>query len=127
MTLNLLVVDDSSVMRRIILRSLKEAGITIGEFLEASNGYEGLSHLVDKKIDVVLCDLNMPEMDGLEFIQRVKELSLPQPVPIILITALATDRRVHEGLNCGARDYILKPFTPEALLEKIKSVLAEPR
>lgn len=112
-----LVVDDSSTMRRIIKNSLKRIGFE--DIVEAENGKDALEKMAD--IDIILTDWNMPEMDGLEFVKRVR--SGNPSIPILMVTTNAAKDDIVEALKNGVNNYIVKPFTPETLKEKVESVL----
>jgi len=112
-----LVVDDSSTMRRIIKNSLKRIGYE--DIMEASNGKEGLE--LYKEAHIVLTDWNMPEMDGLEFVKRVRQENTT--IPILMVTTNAAKDDIVEALKNGVNNYIVKPFTPETLKEKVEAVL----
>ena len=118
---NVLIVDDSSTMRKIISRSLRQAGLTVDEVFEAGDGIEGLNVLGSNKVHLVLSDINMPNMDGLEFIKQVRANG--NPVPIVMITTEGGEDILKEALNNGASDSIKKPFTPEQLNEKLGGLL----
>jgi len=119
-----LIVDDSAVMRKIVERSLRQAGISLTQVLEAGNGAEALGVLRDKKVDLILCDINMPVMDGLEFVKQLAGLESAKGVPVVMITIEASESHVVQALSCGARGYIRKPFTPDQVKEHVVSVLA---
>lgn len=119
MGLNILLVDDSGVMRKLVSKALRQAGLDISGTVEASNGQEGLDALGAGKVDVVLCDWNMPVMDGLTF---VKEARPNHKVPIIMLTTESGDDKMAAALEAGADGYITKPFTPEKLGERIQFV-----
>ncbi len=112
-----LVVDDSSTMRRIIKNSLKRIGYEDVE--DAENGVEALEKL--NGIDIILTDWNMPEMDGLEFVKRVRGQN--KTIPILMVTTNAAKDDIVEALKNGVNNYIVKPFTPETLKEKVDAVL----
>ena len=112
-----LIVDDSSTMRRIIKNSLKRIGFE--DIIEAGNGKEALEIFADA--DIILTDWNMPEMDGLEFVKRVRASNAQ--VPILMVTTNAAKDDIVEALKNGVNNYIVKPFTPETLKEKVESVL----
>lgn len=118
---NILVVDDSSTMRKIISRSLRQAGLAIDDIFEAGDGIEGLSVLADKKVDLVLSDINMPNMDGLEFIKQIRANG--NSVPIVMITTEGGEDIIKEALSSGASASIKKPFTPDQLNEKLGGLL----
>ncbi len=120
-----LIVDDSSVMRKIVERSLRQAGIELEQVFEASNGAEGMGVLREHAVDLVLCDINMPVMDGLEFVRQVATIENAKGVPIIMITTEGSETHVVEALSCGARGYIRKPFTPDQVKEQVLPVLGK--
>jgi two-component system, chemotaxis family, chemotaxis protein CheY len=118
-----LIIDDSSVMRKIVERSLRQAGIDLSKVFEASNGAEALVVLQDNVVDLMLCDINMPVMDGLEFIKRLPEVANAKGVPVVMITTEGSESHVVEALSHGARGYIRKPFTAEQVKEHVVPVL----
>jgi two-component system chemotaxis response regulator CheY len=118
---NILIVDDSSTMRKIISRSLRQAGLTVDEIFEAGDGVEGLNALAGNKVDLILSDINMPNMDGLEFIKNVRANG--NTVPIVMITTEGGEDILKEALTNGASDSIKKPFTPDQLNEKLGGLI----
>ena len=121
--LRVLIVDDSSVMRKIVERSLRQAGLDIGEVLEASNGAEALAEVSKSKFDLILSDINMPAMDGLEFLRGLAGVESARGVPVVMITTEGSEARVVEALSVGAKGYIRKPFTPEQVKERVAPLL----
>jgi two-component system, chemotaxis family, chemotaxis protein CheY len=119
-----LIVDDSSVMRKIVERSLRQAGINLTEVFEAGNGAEALSVLQENRVDLILCDINMPVMDGLEFVKQLSGVENAKDVPVIMITTEGSESHVVQALSCGARGYIRKPFTADQVKEHVVPVLA---
>ena len=119
-----LIVDDSSVMRKIVERSLRQAGISISQVVEAANGAEALGALRDNKVDLILCDINMPVMDGLEFVKQLATVENAKGVPVVMITTEGSEAHVVQALSAGARGYIRKPFTPDQVKEHVLPVLA---
>jgi two-component system chemotaxis response regulator CheY len=124
MAIRALIIDDSSVMRKIVERSLRQAGIDLGPVLEAGNGAEALLVLQENPVDLILCDVNMPVMDGLEFIKQLPEVANAKNVPVIMITTEGSESHVVQALSSGARGYIRKPFTSEQVREHVVPVLA---
>ena len=124
MAIRALIVDDSSVMRKIVERSLRQAGINLGEVFQAGNGAEALGVLKASPVDLILCDINMPVMDGLEFIKQLPEVENAKGVPVVMITTEGSEAHVVQALSAGARGYIRKPFTPEQVKEHVVPVLA---
>jgi two-component system chemotaxis response regulator CheY len=124
--LRALIVDDSSVMRKIVERSLRQSGLGIAQVFEAGNGVEALATLQKNKVDLILCDINMPVMDGLEFVRRLAGVENAKGVPVVMITTEGSEGHVVEALSAGARGYIRKPFTPDQVKEHVLPVL-EPK
>lgn len=116
MAKNVLIVDDSGVMRKMVARSLRQAGLAIGEIYEGGDGNEGLKQLeAHPDIGLILSDWNMPNMDGLTFVKTARSKGIQTPV--VMITTEATESRINDATASGANGYICKPFTPE-MLEK---------
>ena len=119
--MKILVVDDSAAMRKIIGAALAKTSYGKERIVEASNGKEAFDKFVDDTFGLILSDWNMPEMDGLEFVSRVRQVD--KRVKIIMITTEGTFGKMEEALEAGLDGYVVKPFTPEALERKINSVL----
>jgi len=119
-----LIVDDSTVMRKIVERSLRQAGLESLVVHEAGNGCEGLKVLETQSVDLVLSDINMPSMDGLEFVRQIAARKLAPGVPVVMITTESSEEHVKEAIAAGARGYIRKPFTPEQVKQRVLSLLA---
>ena len=120
-----LIVDDSSVMRKIVERSLRQAGLDLESIVEASNGAEALAVLQTNVVDLILCDINMPVMDGLEFVRQVHTVENAKDVPIVMITTEGSEAHVVQALSAGARGYIRKPFTPDQVKEHVLPLLGK--
>lgn len=118
-----LIVDDSSVMRKIVERSLRQAGLDPLVVLEAGSGTEGLEVLRNKQVDLILSDINMPLMDGLEFLRQVRAQNLAPGVPVVMITTESSEEHVKQAIECGAQGYIRKPFTAEQVKERVLPLL----
>jgi len=118
-----LIVDDSSVMRKIVERSLRQAGINLTQVFEAGNGSEALTTLAANRVDLILCDINMPVMDGLEFVKQLPAVPNAKGVPVVMITTEGSEAHVVQALSLGARGYIRKPFTPDQVKEHVIPVL----
>jgi two-component system chemotaxis response regulator CheY len=114
-----LIVDDSSVMRKIVERSLRQAGLDPLVVFEAGSGTEGLEVLRGKQVDLILSDINMPSMDGLEFLRQVRAQNLAPGVPIVMITTESSEEHVKQAIAAGAQGYIRKPFTAEQVKERV--------
>jgi len=118
-----LIVDDSSVMRKIVERSLRQSGLGISAVLEAGNGAEALAVLAENRVDLILCDINMPVMDGLELVKRLAGVENAKGVPVVMITTEGSESHVVQALSAGARGYIRKPFTAEQVKEYVIPLL----
>jgi two-component system chemotaxis response regulator CheY len=118
---NVLIVDDSSTMRKIISRSLRQAGLPVDEIFEAGDGIEGLNVLAANKVDLILSDINMPNMDGLEFVKAARANGCK--TPIVMITTEGGEDIIKDAITSGASDSIKKPFTPDQLNDKLGGLL----
>lgn len=123
MALNILIVDDSQTMRYVIKKAVTMSGVEIGEFHEADNGKEALNILHDAWIDVVLSDINMPKMDGIEFLQEVKKDEALKDTPVIFVSTESSQSRQDETMRLGAAAYVKKPFSPESIKDILLDVL----
>jgi len=119
-----LIVDDSAVMRKIVQRLLAQAGIEFDRVLEASNGADALTALGANKVDLILSDINMPVMNGLDFVKNLAAVENARGVPVIMITTEGSEAHVMEALSCGAKGYIRKPFTPEQVKTHVLPLLS---
>ncbi len=117
-----ITVDDSSTMRRIIKNTIKRIGYG-DDVLEAENGKEALEILNTTPVDVIITDWNMPVMDGLTFVKKVRADKRFDDVPIIMVTTEAAKEDIITALKAGVNNYIVKPFTPDVLKDKIDTVL----
>ncbi len=118
-----LIVDDSSVMRKIVERSLRQAGLDPLVVNEAGSGAEGLELLRTREVDLILSDINMPIMDGLEFLRQVRAQNLAPGVPVVMITTESSEEHVKQAIQNGAQGYIRKPFTSEQVKERVLPLL----
>jgi len=117
--IRVLIVEDSTVMRKIVERSLRQAGLDPLVVHEAGSGSEGLDVLRDKKVDLILSDINMPSMDGLEFLRQLRAQDLATGVPVVMITTESSEEHVKQAILSGAQGYIRKPFTAEQVKERV--------
>lgn len=113
-----LIVDDSAMMRKVVERALRQAGVNLTEVIQANNGVEALTMLREAAgsldgFDLIFSDINMPMMDGLEFIEKRKQEGLAPGVPIVMITTEGSTPMVMRALAAGAKGYICKPFTTD--------------
>ncbi|HIJ85438.1 MAG: response regulator receiver protein [Magnetococcales bacterium] len=115
--MRVLIVDDSSVMRKIVSRGLRQAGFKIDDILEAGDGQEALGVLAaDSNFQLILSDWNMPVMDGLNFVKAVRSGSGPsKSIPIVMVTTEGGESKVQAAIEAGANGHVKKPFTPDTL------------
>jgi two-component system chemotaxis response regulator CheY len=121
--MRVLVVDDSSTMRRIIINTLKKIGYE--DTCEAGDGREALKSLAATPADMVVTDWNMPEMTGPEFVEALRAVPALAKIPVLMVTTQAAKEDVIVALKAGVNDYLIKPFTPDALKDKLQTLLAK--
>jgi two-component system, chemotaxis family, chemotaxis protein CheY len=121
--LTVLIVDDSSVMRKIVERALRQAGLELSKVIEAGSGREALTALGRERVQLIVSDINMPNMDGLEFLRQVQSQSLARGAPVVMITTESGEEHVRQALAAGAQGYIRKPFTPDQVRDRVLPLL----
>ena len=126
MAYRVMIVDDSPSMRAFVRRVIALSGFEVEVCLNAGNGVEGLALLEQQAVDIILTDINMPEMNGEEFLRRLEEHERFRAIPVVVISTDATENRMHRMLELGAQGYISKPFSPEALRGELERVLGGP-
>jgi two-component system chemotaxis response regulator CheY len=125
MSYNILIVDDSKSMRKVILKTLKLSGFPIGEAHEASNGVEALEVLRGQWVDLILSDIHMPTMDGFELLRSLRKHENFSDLPVVIVTTEANEGRLNELMDLGARAYLRKPFRPEEMRSILCKVMGE--
>lgn len=123
MELNIMVVDDSPVMRAFIRRVIGLTGLKVGTVYEAGNGEDALRLLRDHRTDLILTDINMPQMDGEELIRQMESDASLQTIPVLVVSTDSTQLRVRRLLDLGAKGYLTKPFQPETLRDEVEKAL----
>lgn len=123
MAFNILIVDDSPIMRQVIKKTVQVSGIDLGDVYEGGNGQEGLEQARDNWVDLILTDINMPIMDGISFIRALKSDEMLKSIPVIVISTEGRDDVVQTALELGASHYITKPFRPEEIGRDVLTVL----
>ena len=123
-----LIIDDSAVMRKVIERALRQSGLDFTEVLQASNGEEALEVLRGDvasplKIGLIISDINMPVMDGLQFLEARRDQQLAVGVPVVMITTEGSEPFVLRAIAAGAQGYICKPFTAEQVKARVLPLL----
>ena len=119
MAKSLMIVDDSATMRKIVMRTVLMSGLDISRTEEAGNGAEALEKLNAAPVDIMLCDINMPEMSGIELVKKVRELPVCADTKIIMVSTESSQEVIDKMIADGANGYITKPFTPEKFQEKL--------
>lgn len=122
-----LLVDDSTAIRKILQRALRQTGMSIGTIYEASDGQEALTLLETEKVDLILSEINMPKMDGLQLLASLKTSAQWRHIPVVMITAESGAIKVCEAVRLGAAGYLRKPFTPDQITEKLAGILEPAR
>ncbi len=119
-----LIVDDSATMRKIITRVLRQAEIACASVIESGNGVEGMARLAsDPDIDLILSDINMPEMNGVDFVKAVRATRAKESLPMIMVTTEGGEAMMNNALALGANGYVTKPFTPESIRAALEAYL----
>jgi two-component system, chemotaxis family, chemotaxis protein CheY len=122
----ILIVDDSPSMRAVVRRIMEISGLELAHCFEASNGAQALDVLRNESVDAILTDINMPEMDGEELLQRLESDDLLRRIPVIIISTDGSAARVERMMRLGARGYVMKPFRPEVLRAELERGLEVP-
>lgn len=123
MAFNILIVDDSPIMRQVIKKTVAMSGIDLGDVYEAGHGAEALEQAKKYWVDLVLTDINMPIMDGIEFIEELKSDDILKAIPVIVVSTEGRSDVVQRALDMGASHYITKPFRPEEIGRDVLKVL----
>jgi two-component system chemotaxis response regulator CheY len=121
--LRVLVVDDSTVMRRMVVKSLEMGGLPVDEVFEADSGLQALRILDEHWVDLVLCDINMPNMNGVELVERMANDVLTAKIPVVMVTTERSEVRISQLKKLGVTAYLNKPFRPEALAQTVRDLL----
>lgn len=125
MALNILVVDDSAVIRAVFSKTFKLVGIPVGELYQAANGKEALEILNENRVDLVFSDINMPVMGGVEMIEKMSDDGLLKTIPVVVVSTEGSTTRIEQLKSKGISAYIRKPFTPELVRERLLMILLE--
>ena len=123
MSFNLLIVDDSNSMRAVIKKIVTISGFQLDNCLEAANGREALEVLAENWVDVIISDINMPEVNGLELLDQLKKNETFKEIPVIMITTEGSTERMQEAMGRGAKGFIKKPFLPEEIKKVLYQVI----
>jgi len=121
MAKKIMVIDDSASLREVIGIALASAGY---EVVQAENGQDALGKLDGCKISLVICDVNMPQMDGITFVREIKKRPSHRFVPVVMLTTEASEARKQEGQLAGAKAWVVKPFRPEQILQAVSRLVS---
>ena len=123
MAVNVLIVDDSAVMRKMILKTMRMSGLSLGEVYEAADGQQGLKALNENWIDLAMVDISMPTMNGEKMIESLRQNPEFKDMPVIVVSTESSETRIKRLLSLGAR-FIHKPFSPEKIRDTINDLLS---
>lgn len=120
MAKKILIIDDSAVFRKVLHLQLKNAGF---EVTEATDGVDGFTKATSSDFNLIVCDVNMPNMDGLTFVGKIRGNEKARFIPIIMLTTESQEEKKRKGLEAGAKAWLVKPFSPEQLLNAINKLI----
>jgi two-component system, chemotaxis family, chemotaxis protein CheY len=123
MSYAILVADDSSIVRTMVKKAIAMAGLPVAQVFEAANGKEALDILAENWVDIVFADLNMPEMNGTELVEKMSQDSMLVSTPVVIVSSEQNQTKIDELRSKGIRAYIKKPFRPEGFREVVDTVL----
>jgi two-component system chemotaxis response regulator CheY len=123
MAYNILIVDDSKLMRQVIGKTIQISGVAVGSIYEAENGKEALEILSKNWIDIVFADINMPEMNGIEMVRSMAKSGILKTVPVVIVSTERNVAKIAELKEEGVKAFINKPFTPESIRNVICGIL----
>jgi len=115
----IMVIDDSASIRQVLTIVLKNGGYDV---IEACDGRDALDKLFGKKVNLVLCDVNMPNMDGISFVKNLKALNAHRFTPVVMLTTESSESKKAEGKQAGAKAWMVKPFKPEQMLDAVSKL-----
>lgn len=122
----ILIVEDSATMRSLLVSALSDAGVAV-KITEATSGFEALRALPRERFDLILTDINMPDINGLELVSFVRSNAAYRSIPLVIVSTESSERDRERGLALGADAYLVKPFEPEAVRDLVADLLARRR
>lgn len=125
MAYTILVVDDSNIVRKVFLKTLGLTSVEVNKVIEAENGKRGLDLMKDEWVDIVFLDINMPVMNGVEFLERLRQDPVHKDTPVVIVSTEGSQERIKHLEALGIKAYLRKPVTPESLADTIQNVLAD--
>jgi two-component system chemotaxis response regulator CheY len=127
MAYNILVVDDSAIVRAVIGKTLRMAGVDVGQIFEAANGREALDRIEKEWVDIVFADINMPVMNGMEMVDELSLRGMLKDLPVVMVSTERSVTRIEDLKAKGVRAYLRKPFTPELIRDVVEKLLGNAR
>ncbi len=121
--MDVLIVDDSAAIRKILQRVLRQTDLPLGDIKEAGDGTEAVEILKERSFGLILSDINMPQMDGLQLLAKIRDMPHLKGVPVIMITTEGGQGKVMEAVQLGAAGYVRKPFTADQIKEKLTGII----
>lgn len=121
MALDMLIVDDSAAIRKILERVLRQSGVPVGQVYQAGDGVEAIENLKARKVGLIMADINMPNMDGLELLENIKKEPDWKDIPVVMVTTESSQAKVMQAVELGAAGYIRKPFTADQIKAKLEA------
>ena len=123
MAYTILVVDDSKTVRRMIARAISLSGLAVNQVHDAEDGRQGLAAVREHWVDLVVTDINMPQMNGIELVRALRGDELTRNLPVVVVSTEGSEQRIHELEELGIQGYLRKPFTPEGIKAAVESAL----
>lgn len=120
MAKTIMIIDDSASLRQVVAIALKGAGYDV---IEAGDGRDALNKLTGQKVNLIICDVNMPNMDGITFVKEMKLLANYKFTPVIMLTTEGSEEKKRAGQAAGARAWVVKPFRPEQMLDAVSKLI----
>lgn len=125
MSVRILVVDDSAIIRAMLKKAIEMSGVDVGALVEAANGVEALAELEQSWVDIIFTDIHMPEMTGVEFVERLRQDEVLTSIPVVVVSSDRGREMIARLETLGVREYITKPFRPERIHDVIHALLGE--
>lgn len=123
MAYKFMIIDDSSIVRKVITRTIGMAGVSVSEIMEATNGQEALEKLKDNWVDLIFLDINMPVMNGIEFMEQLQADEMLNGMPVVVVSTEGSKERIERLNQLGIKAYLRKPTTPEEMSNVIHKLL----
>ncbi len=123
MSYNILIVDDSAIIRSVVKKTILMSGLEVGKLYEAGNGIEALEKLNENWVDIVFADINMPEMDGIKLVDEMSRNNMMISIPVVIVSSERNKDKIDKLKSKGIRAFLKKPFKPELFKEVVDDIL----